>query len=522
MDKIKLFAACILVPLLFSDCSPKKSTETGPVKKDRNMFGHHIPRGLTINTEGLSPGYVMFSVPNSASTYLINRKGEVVHKWKGNYGAFNPYLMDDGSIVQGVDDVDYPVFGFGGPYGRIQKVTWESKMLWDFEYADEEQIVHHDFAVLPNGNILAIAYETWSYEDAVAYGRKPELIPKTGPWLEKIIEIEPQGQRGGKIVWEWHVSDHLVQDYDESKANFGNPTELSELIDFNLGEPIPPAITPDSLEILKALGMAERNQTPYNKGSDIFHFNAINYNENLDQIVISSPYLNEIFIIDHSTSTKEAANHRGGRSGKGGDFLYRWGNPENYHQGDSLNRQLFGQHDVRWVKKGMPGAGNLTVFNNHAPSDIDWSTFGNLGNNYSMVLEIETPVDENGNYDRNKDQAFEPEKPSWFHMAADTLSFYSSFISGAHRMNNGNTFINEGARGRFLEVSPKGTIVWEYLVPYRGNIHKPNGDPISPMFMTFSTFRSTFVPADHPALLGKDLEPLDPQPLEFVMPPSPE
>lgn len=485
------------------------------------MFGHYIPRGLTINTEGITPGYVMFAVPNSASTYLINRKGEVVHEWKGNYGVFNQYLMDDGSIALGANDVDYPVFGFGGPYGRIQKINWDGKMLWDFEYADEEQIVHHDFAVLPSGNILAIAYETWTYEDAIAQGRKPEMIPKTGPWLEKIIEIEPEGPRGGKIVWEWYLEDHLIQDYDTSKANYGNPAEHPELIDFNLGEPIPPAITPDSLETLKALGMAERNQTPYNKGSDIFHFNAINYNENLDQIVISSPYLNEIFIIDHSTSIEEAASHSGGRSNKGGDFLYRWGNPTNYHQGDSTNRQLFGQHDVRWVEKEKPGGGNLTVFNNHAPSDIDWSNMGNLSDNYSMVFEIQTPVDENGNYDMKSDQSFGPDKPTWIYMAADTLSFFSSFISGAHRMHNGNTFINEGASGRFFEVTPENEIVWEYLIPYRGNIHKPNGDPISPMFMTFSAFRSTFVPADHPALEGKELLPLDPQPEPFVMPPQP-
>ncbi|MEJ7684599.1 MAG: arylsulfotransferase family protein [Segetibacter sp.] len=102
--------------------------------------------------------------------------------------------IDDGSLVQSAEDPDYPVFGFGGPYGRIQKINWDSKMLWDFEYANEEHIVHHDFTVLPNGNVLAIAYETKSYNDAIAKGRKPEMIPKSGPWLEKIIEIEPQGK----------------------------------------------------------------------------------------------------------------------------------------------------------------------------------------------------------------------------------------------------------------------------------------------------------------------------------------
>ncbi|MEO5999416.1 MAG: hypothetical protein ABIN89_21650, partial [Chitinophagaceae bacterium] len=67
--------------------------------KDRNMFGHGIPRGLTITSDDLAEGYVMFSIPNSALVYLINRKGEVVHQWKGNYGGPNAsvYLNDDGS-----------------------------------------------------------------------------------------------------------------------------------------------------------------------------------------------------------------------------------------------------------------------------------------------------------------------------------------------------------------------------------------------------------------------------------------
>jgi hypothetical protein len=51
------------------------------------MFGQGIKRGLTITSDGLTDGYVMFAVPNSASVYLVNRKGEVVHEWKGNYGG---------------------------------------------------------------------------------------------------------------------------------------------------------------------------------------------------------------------------------------------------------------------------------------------------------------------------------------------------------------------------------------------------------------------------------------------------
>jgi len=479
------------------------------------MFGYRIPRGLTKASEGLTDGYVMFAVPNSPFVYLINRKGEVVHEWKSNYATMSSYIMEDGSLILQAHDPDYPVFGEGGPYGRLQKITWDGKMLWDFEYATEDYIVHHDIAVLPSGNILAIAYEKKTYDEAIANGRKPELTVADGPWLEKIIEIEPQGKRGGKIVWEWHLLDHLIQDFDATKANYGSPKEHPELMNFNLGHHVDPPISEDSLDILREKGMVGRNTSTGNRGSGIFHFNALNYNPELDQIVVSSPPMNEVYIIDHSTTTLEAASHKGGKRGKGGDFLYRWGNPENYQRGDSTHRKLFGQHDVRWIEKDKPGAGNLTVFNNDMSGRND-------SLDYSAVFEFTPTVDENGFYACEESKVFGPEKPVWIYVAPDTLSFYSSFISGAHRMENGNTFINEGARGRFFEVTTDGKMLWEYLNPYHGDIHKSNGDPVNPENMTYSTFRSTFIPADHPAFAGKELKPLDPQPKPFVLPPPPK
>lgn len=461
----------------------------------------------------LAKGYMLFAVPNSPSFYLINRKGEVVHEWKGNYPVMGAYLMDDGSLVQTADDPDFPVFSAGGTAGRIQKISWDSKMLWDFEYANKEAHVHHDLAIMPNGNILAIAWEVKTADEALAAGRKADLIPKAGLWPDKIIEIKPEGRRGGKVVWEWHIWDHLIQDYDPGKANYGDPAQHPELLDINVGrDSLPPLISQDSLEILKAQGRAGRNDVPGIVGSDVYHVNAINYNADLDQIVFSSPHLGEIFIIDHSTTSREAAGHSGGRWGKGGDFLYRWGNPRNYRRGDSTDRKLFFQHDVRWIEEGKPGAGNLTIFNNDIP--------GKDSLNYSAVYEIIPPKDEKGNYLMDKSNPFGPENPSWIYVAADTVSFYSNFISGAHRMHNGNTFVNEGARGRFFEVTNEGKIVWEYLNPFRGEIRKLNGDSIRPGFSPYHQFRATFIPVNHPAFSNRSLKPLDPQPKTFTLPPE--
>jgi hypothetical protein len=517
MKKSSLLLAGICFSLVcLSQVVQVKSTDTAatkpPVKKDRNMFGHGIQRGLTKMSPGLMDGYVLYAVPKSASVYLVNRKGEVVHEWKGNYEVMGAYLQNDGSLVQNAHDPDFPVFAGGGETGRLQKIAWDSKMIWDFEYADEKSHAHHDFTVMPNGNVLAIAWEAKTAEEVLAAGRNPKLIPKAGLWPDKIVEIKPEGERGGKIVWEWHIWDHLIQDFDAKKKNYGNPALHPELLDINVGDSLPPLITRDSMDKMRKLGMPGiwRNHTPENRGADVYHVNAVKYNRELDQVAFSSPDLNEVFIIDHSTTTKEAAGHTGGRWGKGGDFLYRWGNPQNYRRGDSSDQKLYFQHDIRWIENGTEGAGNLTLYNNNIKYREDM--------NYSAIYEIVPPVDKKGNYVIEKDKAFGPENPVWSYVAPDTVSFWSSFISGAHRLPNGNMFVCEGARGRFFEVTKQGEIVWEYLNPFRGEIRKLNGDPIPPKPMTHSAFRATFIPADHPALVNRKLEPINPQPKPFVLP----
>ncbi|MEJ2114231.1 MAG: aryl-sulfate sulfotransferase, partial [Flavobacteriaceae bacterium] len=336
-------------------------------EKKENFLGLYIPRGIIKTTDSLAEGYILYSPPISASAYLMNRKGEIVHEWKGNYEIGSSYLNDDGSITTLSTDVDFPVFDGGGMAGRIQKINWESKMLWDFEYANEKEHAHHDIAVMPNGNVLAIAWEAKTYDEVVQAGKDPEKIPKAGLWTSKIVEIQPTDKTHGKVVWEWHIWDHLIQDFDPEKDNYGNVAAHPEMLDFSKGHEMPKPITQDSLDILRAQDKVGRNATIYNNGSDVYHLNAVNYNKELDQIAFSSYYLGEIYIIDHSTSTSEAASHKGGRWGKGGDFLYRWGNPQNYRQGDSTNQQTFNQHDIRWIEKGYPGEGNLRLFNNNIP-----------------------------------------------------------------------------------------------------------------------------------------------------------
>ena len=237
------------------------------------------------------------------------------------------------------------------------------------------------------------------------------------------------------------------------------------------------------------------------------HVNAVNYNAALDQIVMSVPRFNEIWVIDHSTTTEEAAGHTGGRSGRGGDLLYRWGNPRVYGRGDEAARRLGFQHDVRWVPEDMPGGGHLTLFNNNI-EDPD--------GDYSAVFELVPPTVGAGRYVVPDAGPFGPEEPTWSYVAPTRTAFFSTFISGAHRLANGHTFITSGAQGRFFEVTPEGEIVWEYWTPYGGTLPGNQATNANP----YSVFRATKIAPDHPALAGRDLTPLDPQP-PWEPPPDP-
>jgi len=427
-------------------------------------------------------------------------------------------------------DPDFPIFSTGGQTGRIREYTWEGELIWDFKYADEQFLLHHDIDFLPNGNILATSFEVKSAEEVREAGRHPESIPKAGVWPDKIIEIEPQYPTGGKIVWEWHFWDHIVQDYDKNLANYGVVKENPRKVDINIYHLKPP-MTAAQLKQRKATGALTTNASLDNINSDITHINAISYNAALDQIALSFPHHGEIFIIDHSTTTEEAKGSTGGKWGHGGDLLYRWGNPANYGQGTKADMGLFFQHDLRWIPEGMPGAGNLLVFNNEYPGGKgkypkifaalggEKTSFLSIGalDNYSQILEFTPPTDADGKYSQSKNGTFVPTKPAWQYMAPDKYSFYAPFVSGAHRMKNGNTFITAGPKGQFMEVTPKGDIVWEYWNPYVTNYRLPDGSAAQPGGpFTYIQFRASHIAANFAAFEGRELQPIAPQPAVYV------
>jgi len=375
-------------------------------------------------------GYTLFSPKQGSTAFLINMDGQVVHYWATPHLAGSSgYLLEDGTLLRPYY-VNNPVFP-GTHGGHVQRLAWDGSVLWEFDYSSETRMQHHDIEPLPNGNILMVAYEYKSMEQCIAAGRDPSLLNQGYLVPDTIVEVEPSGPDGGTIVWEWHIWDHLVQDFDPTRENYGVVAEHPELVDINYA---------------------------FSGNADWTHCNSVAYNEVLDQIVISAYGMCEIYVVDHSTTTEEAAGHSGGNSGKGGDILYRWGNPQVYRAGTSDEQKFWFQHDAEWIEEGCPGAGNILVFNNG---------LGRPGGNYSSVEEIVPPVDSGGAYSLTPGEAYGPAEPLWIY--ADPENFMSGFMAGSQRLPNGDTLICEAGSGHFFEVTLSGETVWEYTNLYPMN-----------------------------------------------------
>ena len=360
----------------------------------------------------------------------------------------------------------------GGIGGIIELFDWEDNLIWSYVYSTDNFRQHHDVYPLPNGNILVLAITPMTSAEAIQAGRDPGFLPDGELYNEQIIEIEPVGTNGANIVWEWNVKDHLIQDFDNTKDNFGIVGDNPQLLDINF---------------LNGLDGAK----------NWLHINSMQYNSERDQIILSSRHLSEIYIIDHSTTTAEAATGSGGTYGKGGDFLYRWGNPEGYDQGTSADRTLFGQHTPQFIEDGLPNADKIILFNNgieRSPS-------------FSQVDIITPPESTLGVYDYTPGTAYGPLTTDYTYtdFTNDPSDLYTPILSNAQQLSNGNIMVCEGRDGYIFELDSNDEKVWEYIVP----IHRINGT----IYNQFETpdnnwiFRAVKYAPEYAAFTGRDLTP---------------
>ena len=443
------------------------------------------PRAGVENT-GPYPGFTLFAPLDSRRVILANMAGEEVHHWDTPLKPGSScYLTERGTVLACQRYGDDPFFqDAGGHGGKVLELGHDGEILWTFDWNGEHGSQHHDVEELPNGNLLFVAWDRMTREDALAAGRDPELLEGDEWWAGAVYEVKPTRPEGGEIVWSWHAMDHVVQSYDEDLAGYvRDASEAPNKIDINGDFDPGPSSEEEQEEVAKqmaAIGYAgggddggdddpkaddpkaddkvgdeEDKEDPADaarkarvKGADWMHTNAVAYNAELDQIAISVRRFDEIWIIDHAISREEA-------KGPKGDLLYRWGNPFAYGMGAHADRPLLGQHNVQWIPEGYLGAGNLIVFNN-----------GNRERKWSTIVEWWAPRDESGRYPREEGQPFGPTEPQWDWAAGEPESFYSPFISGVQRLPNGNTMVCSGAPGRVFEVAPDGEIVWDWRSPF--------------------------------------------------------
>ncbi len=398
----------------------------------------------------LSDGYILCGAYAGKNTVLLDRDGHLVFNWQHDslidtLNGYSCYLLENGDLLrtaQVPSSVKCPANAMP-QQGAINRIDPFGKLVWRYVLADDSLMLHHDMKPMSNGNIIACSFVAKTKPQLIAAGVDTTVLGRgrmaTKFMLaEKIIEIKPKAPEGGDIVWEWNILDHIV--HADSQAS-QHPELFSGSIVPNLF------------------------------AGQWVHLNGIDYNARTDEIVFSSRIFSECYVIDHGTTTQQAAGHTGGPRGKGGDLLYRWGKAANYGMTDDYTLECL--HSTTWIPEGYPGAGHICFFHNSSMAVAK-----------SEVIEITPPSDGNGNFQHTAGQAFGPSQPTWKFCPEE--AFYSPYMSSAMRMPNGNTIVHEAypqsggmmmmgetdstTNSMIWEVTQTNQVVWKYRMQIKSGL----------------------------------------------------
>ena len=405
MSFVLLFASCsedALLPL--EDDIPEEVAEEEKEEEEEeeplNTFGSVVLSNTNLTAEG----YILVNDAAANRVFLMKRTSEIVYEWDlGERRLGNDVrLLPNGQLLAMLESTD-PKITIGGFGGRMALVNPDGSESFSFEYSNNDVILHHDAEVLPNGNILTMVWERKTAQQATdaGYELNVEVFP------DGLIEINPTTQ---EIVWEWYMWDHLVQEFDANAENFGDISEEVRRININ--------------HIV-------------NENGDISHANGIAYDATHDLIYLSANFFSEIWVIDHSTTTAEAASSAGGNAGFGGDLVYRFGNPRAYE--NEFGSVLFDHnHYPNLIDDSNPG--DILVFANGDSSGQ--STAYELA--LPSILSLMPGMD-------NEPQVV------WSFTDSE---LHSPKVSGVEDLPNGNRLITEGDYGLW-EVTPNGLVAWK-------------------------------------------------------------
>lgn len=352
--------------------------------------------------------------------------GEILTTGKRWHGG----LVDDGVTVSQLNWNEKEVFAFKkylevpvdftNPTGAKQWVSTQ----------------HHDLQKKGNPVYYTPAVKSSTKPGVtLVLGHKWHKNPKINDNLlmdDTMYEVD----ENGKVIWEWVAADH----FDE----------------FGLDD--------DAKKALKGWHPAKGKEA---KGFDWWHQNCASYlgpnkwydagdkRFHPDNIILDSREANVLCIVDRQT----------------GKVVWRMG-PDYWHGKDAKIKQILGPHHTHMIPAGLPGAGNILVYDNGGQAGYGKGTslshkgIANIQRFYSRVLEID-PITRRIVWEYSINSI----KGIWKLFG---YKEFSPFISGSQRLPNGNTLICEGANGRFIEVTRDLEVVWEYISPYEGNIPGTN------------------------------------------------
>jgi hypothetical protein len=449
------------------------------------------------NPDKAASGYMLFSTLHQLEehqyTYLVDIDGNLVHKWKTITPDYEgrsftmektARLTETGSIIQGLSTDRHAYRG----ERALQELDWDGNLIWDFSDPREGYRYHHNFKRVWNNHlndwtIIFISRMPMTQERAVEAGADPAVEWDAAP--DGVVEVD----MNGNIVWQWWSLDHVVQDQNLAWPNYGELADNPGKINLNWGKGL---------------------------SGDFIHQNALDYNQELDQIIVNNDSMGEVLVIDHGGTfvRGDFEASKALAAGSKGDVLYRWGNPSLYNSGEAPSykasgnvasdgdQRLFHHHDSQWIKEGLPGAGNFLIFQNGSRHP---------GTHQSQLLEV-NPY--KGTYPDSEylSELEADDQVIWSFKARQPNSFSSYNISGVQRLSNGNTFALAGRHGHAFQVTPEGEVVWEYIVPVMTTL--PEDPQLKDIYKTnvsdaddHSVFTAHWISTDHPGLVGKDLTP---------------
>lgn len=392
-------------------------------------------------------GFVLYSGADSV-TRLIDMNGVVRKRW--DHPGLPARLIDPARIggergrvgVQLKGDPGAGIFG----NRTVGEVSWSGETVWEWgtEAPGGAARQNHDWELLDNGNRLLL----------VTVPRRVPGIDAEGVGDQGLYEVAPDG----RIVWRWLAGDHL----DELGLTAAGFADLKASTERRPDDPW------GYLEInsAKTLGPNRRHRE---NPDGVFH---------PGNILIGSRKANVVALIEKSS----------------GAIVWRLGPYFDAAPGAQHERitrrdvprkldQLSGQHNPHFIAEGLPGAGNLLVFDNQGGAGYPPAPLGIYAG--SRVLEID-PVTED---------------IVWQYTAEDSgqqpWEFFSSFVSNAQRLPNGNTLITEGMHGRVFQITPTGRVVWEYLTPHLAPA-PPNPATVTPLVYRAYAYPYDWAPADTP------------------------